>query len=157
MALHGSVSKETMQFHNEGFKSQWWRRLFVLRKSWLESVQTLRGFTSELLHESNTADPNCSTCRRPAHLSSSGAGRPLLRWDQVPEIRRRSPSVDHRHRGERQPHGPHHRQTADHRGGAAGSDAECQPDSWCDLLMLRTCSVTAKDWGKTKASCSEWF
>lgn len=107
-------------------------------------------FTLNLLHESSATDQGCCPCRRPAHLSPSGAGRPLLRWDQVPEIWWGPPSVDHRHRGERQPHGPHYRQAADHRGGAAGSNAECQPDSRRDLVILRACSVTPKDREKLK-------
>ena len=90
--------------------------------------------------------------RRPANLSASGTGCTLLRRDQIPKIRRGPPSVDHRNCRERKPHCSHHWQTADHRGGTAGSHAECQPNSRCNFL-IPLCRVVIDRKPKSSAEC----
>lgn len=73
--------------------------------------------------------------RRPPDLPAPGAGGPLLRRDQVPQVRRGPPGLDHRHRGEGQPHGTHHRQAADHRGRTAERHSERQHHAWHNILI----------------------
>lgn len=60
---------------------------------------------------------SCLHCffRRSSNLFATRTGRTLLRRDQVPQIRRRSPSVDNRHRRKGQPYGQNHRQATNHR------------------------------------------
>lgn len=120
---------------------------------WSASVSraALRSSTKHLtasLHIKNIIWDPCDWLlllyRRPAYLSASGAGCPLLCRDQIPKIRRGPPSVDHRDCRERKPHCSHHRQTADHRGGTTSSHAECQPNSRCNFLIHLCCITDRK-------------
>lgn len=74
--------------------------------------------------------------RRFVDLSSSWASCPFLRRDQISQIRRGSSGVDHRHRGERQPHGTDHRQTPHHRSRTAGGHAKRQHHPRNHVLIL---------------------
>lgn len=91
--------------------------------------------------------------RRLAYLSPSGAGCPLLCRDQISKIRWGPPSVDHWDCRERKPYCSHHWQTTDHRGGATSSHAECQPNPWCNVLILLLCCIIDR---KTKAPLSDF-
>lgn len=129
-----------------------WSRLSsnaTLKCVWVETLIKSSAFPSITPHRQYSlklvTDRISFFHRRPAYMSSSGAGRPLLCRDQIPEIRRGPPSVDHWDCRERKPHCSHHWQATDHRSGATGSHAECQPNSWfCFLIVLLCCIIDRK-------------
>lgn len=111
-------------------------------KSWSSSK---RSPTSSHI-KINDLRPICLTkspfiYRGPAYLSASGTGCPLLCRDQIPKVWWGPPGMDHRDCRERKPHCSHHWQTTDHRGGTTSCHPECQPNSWCNFLILFTCII----------------